>query len=52
MFFYEICNFFKNTFFYRTPPVAASVAGPEKFFYFQNSDYSRKNQSTKYVHRL
>ena len=24
MFFYEICELFKNTFFYRTPPVVTS----------------------------
>ena len=32
MFFYEYCEIFQNSFFYRTPLVAAS--GFETFFYF------------------
>ena len=31
-FFCEICEIFKNTFFYRTPPVAASGSSLKKMF--------------------
>ena len=41
VFFYEICELFKNNFFYRTPPVAASENNePQQLFErFANSCY-------------
>ena len=44
----EICEIFKNTFFYRTPLVAASEMIPDcEFFSFTITHYSKNNGFAK-----
>ena len=38
MFSCEICQIFKSTFFYRTPPVAASENGVDTWLYWMGSN--------------